>query len=117
MVDLLRIYGPSLLRLVIALIVLFVAVTVVCRFSWRLFLFGEGDNDELHEMKVKALVKRVAWTIAGLAWVGYALFLLSSLSVNATPRGVIDRSQVLDQQKAYEQRILNSTNSNKGEAK
>jgi hypothetical protein len=36
------------------------------------------------------------------------------LSVNITPRGVIDRSQVLDQQKVYETKTLNS---NKKESK
>lgn len=106
MVDLLRIYGHGALSLLIGIAVLFIAAAVINKYALdKLF--------EEQSAEAKKTTRKIVWIIAALAAIGYGFFLISSLSVNVTPRGVIDRSQAVDQQKAYEQRQLNKS---KGES-
>ena len=101
MVDLLRIYGPALLGLVVTIVLLWVILIVSLK---------NTPPDVLSDAAKKG-IKKVAVIVISLGALAYVLFLVMSLSVNVTPRGVIDRSTTLDQQKSFEQRHMN------GEAK
>lgn len=97
MEDMLRIYGMGLLHVVACAVLLL----VLYRIFWYVFnkVYPTKDTPP-----IKYKVKWIAWGVIALFWAIYTIETLMSLSVNVTPRGIIDRSQVLDQQKAFEQK-------------
>jgi hypothetical protein len=92
--ELIRLYGPGfvcfLLTCAAYLVVTYLIFKYVPHEQW-------GD-------KGKAVAKTVLSILITVTVIIYAFSLISSLTTNVTPRGVIDRSQTLDQQKAFEQR-------------
>jgi hypothetical protein len=92
--DLLRLYGPGFVVLLLTcaayLVIAYLIFKYVPNKQW-------GD-------KGKAVAKTVLSFLITVTIIIYVFSLVSSLATNVTPRNVIDRSQTLDSQKAFEQR-------------
>ena len=88
MEDYLRLYLPQIVGVAITLVVIAVAAVVANRY------FPEEQQ----------MIRTGRNAFALLVLFGFALYLLASGSVIVTPRKVIDRSDVMQQQKAFEER-------------
>lgn len=97
MEDLLRIYGMGLLHVVCCAVLFLILYGIFWYFFNKVYPTKETPP-------IKYKVKWIALGIIAVAWAIYTIETMMSLSVNVTPRGVIDRSQTLDQQKAFEQK-------------
>ena len=88
MEDYLRLYLGQIVGVIVALVVIAVVATAVKR-----YVPGES-----HTINTGRNVLMVAVLF------GFGIYLFTSGSVNITPRKAIDRSDVMQQQKAFEER-------------
>lgn len=88
MEDYLRLYLPQIVGVIIAVVFIVVAAAVAHRYF----------PDEQQTIRTVRIV------LVLLILFGFGIYLFTSGSVNVTPRKVIDRSDVMQHQKDFEER-------------